>query len=115
MCAIVNMLTSKNIMFNIFIYCGVTAYKYAIHLFQITETTETENTSPDPVSSDDKRVQLKGKQWSGKQKQSFDSGDYSVTYVPAPPPYTPGTSDYSYSYSNSVTRQDTGFQFFNEF
>lgn len=81
-------------------------WKYAIHLFQITET---ENTSPDPVSVDDKPVQLlKGKQWSGKQKQSFDSGDYSVTYVPAPPPYTPGTSDYSYSYSNSVTRQDTG-------
>ncbi|KFM79478.1 Ubiquitin carboxyl-terminal hydrolase 47, partial [Stegodyphus mimosarum] len=48
-----------------------------------------------------------------KGKLTLDSGDRPCTYVPppAPPPYTPGTSEfsYNYSYSNALTRQDTGF------
>ncbi|XP_054709133.1 ubiquitin carboxyl-terminal hydrolase 47-like [Uloborus diversus] len=46
-----------------------------------------------------------------KGKLTLDRGDSSCTYVPppAPPPYTSGSTEYSYSYSNALTRQDTGF------
>lgn len=64
------------------------------------EITESESTTSATTALDNTNFKL-----------SLDSGDYSFTYVPAPPPYTPGTSDYSYncSYSNALTRQDTGF------